>query len=42
MERELLMHMGFGKSYDNKKENFPEWDYADMAKKYECEEIENE
>jgi hypothetical protein len=24
MERELLMHMGFGKSYDNKKENFPE------------------
>jgi len=41
MERDLLMHMGFGKHYDNKKENFPEGDYLEVAKKYNVREIES-
>jgi len=41
MERDLAMHMGFGKFYDNKKENLPEGDYVDLAKKYNVNEIES-
>jgi len=40
MEKELAVHMGFGKFYDNKAENIPEIDYLEMCKKYNVEEIE--
>lgn len=41
MERDLAMHMGFGKDYNNKKENIPDVDYLEMCKKYNVEEIES-
>jgi len=41
LERELLMHLGFGQFYDNKKELFPEGNYEDVAAKYNVKEIEN-
>jgi len=37
MEKELLEHLGYGK-----KEEFPEGDYVDVAKKYEVKELEHE
>ncbi|KRX10111.1 hypothetical protein PPERSA_08514 [Pseudocohnilembus persalinus] len=42
MEKELCMHMGFGKFYDNKIENIPEGEYREIAKKYKVKEIEAE
>merc|ERR1712159_22478 len=41
MERELLMHMGFGKFYNNDMNKFPEGDYVDVANKYNVKEIDN-
>lgn len=40
MEKELIMHMGFGKFYDNKIENIPEGNYLEIAEKYNVPEIE--
>jgi len=37
MEKELLEHLGYGK-----KEDFPEGDYIDVAKKYNVKELEHE
>ena len=42
LEKELLEHLGFGKHYDNKIDNFPEGDYLDVAKKYNVKELETE
>ncbi len=39
MEKDLLMHMGFGQFYGNKAENIPEGTHQEICDKYKCKEI---